>query len=126
MNQQQRQAYTATYEALKPLGFTHADLATLHRYEATLQRLNEEACNGWPTWYNGRIIYDWNEKEAEENQRKQDRVQARVTRLVESHGITAKFGGDPRGCAIRLLLPADENGRRRSNSWDGETWVIDW
>jgi hypothetical protein len=69
--------YANAYAALKPLGFTHADLATLHRYESTLNRLNEEQCNGWPTWYNGRMIYDWNETKAAANTRQQDRVQDR-------------------------------------------------
>jgi hypothetical protein len=119
--------YANTYEVLKPHGFTHADLDTLHRAESTLNRLNEEECNGWPVMHNdGRVYYDWDQKRADANKVKSDRIEARVTRLVESHGLTVSFGGDPRGCAIRILLPADENGRRRYNSWDGESWVIDW
>ncbi len=45
------QEYANTYAALKPYGFTHADLDTLHRAEKTLTRLSENECNGWPTWY---------------------------------------------------------------------------
>lgn len=120
------QEYANTYATLKPYGFTHADLDTLHRAETSLTRLSENECNGWPTWHNGRIVYDWNEAEAAKDKAKADRIEARITRLVERHGLTVTFGGDPRGCAIRILLPADETGYRAHNSWDGESWVIDW
>jgi hypothetical protein len=118
--------YGNAYAVLRPLGFTHADLAQLHRWESTLNRLNENECNGWPTWYNGRMILGWNQEQADKEQAMAERIQARVTRFVESRGLTVNFNGDPRGCAIRLLLPADENGHRVHNSWDGESWVIDW
>lgn len=122
-----KQEYANTYTVLKPLGFTHDDLAQLHRWEKTLTRLSENQCNGWPVLHNdGRIYHDWDEAQSAKELAQAERIEARVTRFVEARGLTVTFNGDPRGCAIKLLLPADENGRRVHNSWDGESWVIDW
>ena len=121
--------YARAYEALKPYGFTHDDLASLHRWEATLTRLSENQCNGWPTWRNGHLEYGWSQEANDREQKQAERIERRVTRLVEDGrhpGVTVSFQGDPRGGAIRLLLPADDAGHRVHNSWDGESWVIDW
>ncbi len=123
------QAYSETYQVLKPLGFTHADIATLHRAETTLTRLNENECNGWPTWRNGQMVYDWNEAQYKKEAAQAERIAQRIARLVaDTSGgrVTVEFGGDPRGCAIHLHLPADADGHKVYNSWDGESWVLDW
>ncbi len=119
--------YANAYAALKPYGFTHAELAQLHRWEKTLTRLSENQCNGWPAWVNGQLVYDWDEDQSAKELAQAERIEKRVTRLVESHpGVTVDFQGDPRGGAIRLHLPADADGHKQYNSWDGESWVIDW
>ena len=45
---------------------------------------------------------------------KEQRIEARITSLLQPHGITVKFGGDPRGFTVKLHLPSG-----RSNSWGG-------
>lgn len=119
--------YANAYATLKPYGFTHADLAQLHRWEATLTRLSENQCNGWYSPLKG--YYDWDAEQSDRELAQAERIEKRVTRLVEDGrhpGVTVDFQGDPRGGAIRLLLPADAEGHRVYNSWDGESWVIDW
>ncbi len=112
--------YNRTREVLGEYGFTDEDLDMLHRWEANLHTIAERHCNGYQDWRG-----NWDQKAADKDERKEERIMARVTALCESRGVTVTFNGDPRGGAIRLLLPA-ENGRKRSNSWDGETWGIYW
>jgi hypothetical protein len=53
--------------------------------------------------------------------KKEVRIQGKVRALLEPLGIGVQFNGDPRGGAIRMLLPD-----HTSNGWDGETWGIYW
>lgn len=108
--------YAETYALLKPHGVTHADLATLHRYHATLVWLGEELANGYQT-YAG----DWDEARTVASQAKVDRCEARVSALLARHGLTATFNGDPRGFPFLIILPSG-----RSNSWGGVGWGLDW
>ena len=82
------------------------DLDWLHRQETTLHRLAEDACN-----------YGLSPSQ----EKKEARIENKVTDLLSLYGITVKFNGDPRGGAIRMLLPDHS-----SNGWDGETWGIYW
>lgn len=41
-------------------------------------------------------------------------------RSTQTNHIPIKFGGDPRGATVRLLLPVTKS----SNNWGGEDWGI--
>jgi len=102
-------------------------LDKLHRYEATLQRINENDCNGHPrteTEYRDGKMYrfevedeEWTARDA----KKEMSIQNKVRELLKPFNIEVQFNGDPRGGAIRMLLPD-----HTSNGWDGETWGIYW
>lgn len=51
--------------------------------------------------------------------RKEGVTRSKVKNIVKSLGFDVKFNNDPRGYAIRVILPS-----KSSNNWDGETWVI--
>ena len=102
-------------------------LNKLHRYEVTLSRINDNDCNGHPRikieYRDGKkyeyAIEDiaWKNRDA----KKEVSIQNKVIELLKPFNIEVKFNGDPRGGAIRMLLP-DQS----SNGWDHETWGIYW
>jgi len=102
-------------------------LAKLHRYETTLQRINENDCNGHPrmkTEYRDGKMYRFeveDEKLAARDAKKEKSIREKVIALLKPYNIDVQFNGDPRGGAIRMLLPD-----HTSNGWDGETWGIYW
>ena len=102
-------------------------LDRLHRYETTLQRINENDCNGHPrmkTEYRDGKMYRFeveDEKWEARDRKKEASIQNRAIELLKPYGIEVRFNGDPRGGAIRMLLPD-----HTSNGWDGETWGIYW
>ena len=106
---------------------TAALLNQLHRYETTLQRINENDCNGHPrtkTEYRDGKKYRFEVEDQEwaaRDAKKEASIQGKVRALLEPLGIQVQFNGDPRGGAIRMLLPD-----HTSNGWDGETWGIYW
>lgn len=116
-------------EMFPQLGYdgTVALLAKLHRYEATLQRINENDCNGHPrmkTEYRDGKMYRFEVEDqawAARDAKKEASIQKKVVELLGQLGIKVQFNGDPRGGAIRMLLPDGS-----SNGWDGETWGIYW
>lgn len=81
-------------------------LDTLHRYETALHHLSERECNIGLT---------------EKEQRREQSIENKVRAIAEDLGFKVNFNGDPRGGAIRFILPTKE-----SNGWDGETWGIYW
>jgi len=99
----------------------------LHRCETTLQRINENDCNGHPrmkTEYRDGKMYRFeveDEKWAARDAKKEKSIQEKVIALLKPYNIGVQFNGDPRGGAIRMLLPD-----HTSNGWDGETWGIYW
>ena len=102
-------------------------LNRLHRYEATLQRINENDCNGHPklvTEYRDGKMYRYeveDQKWAGRDAKKEKAIQEKVIALLKPYNIQVRFNGDPRGGAIRMLLPD-----KSSNGWDQETWGIYW
>lgn len=78
----------------------------LHRYETTLHRLAEYACNS-----------EFSRRQEIEEQRTKKRV-SDIAKLLR---FKVQFNGDPRGGSIRFVLPSG-----RSNGWDQETWGIYW
>jgi hypothetical protein len=79
----------------------------LHRWNATLNRLNENECNYGLT-------------PAEE--RKEERTKERATKYAAELGLTLDFNSDPRGSAIRIMTPKT----KQYNSWGGAEngWYI--
>lgn len=102
-------------------------LNRLHRYERALSRINENECNGHPRLkieFRDGKMHEYNVEDlnwAARDARKEKRTQEKVRALLKPYGIEARFNGDPRGGAIRMLLPD-----QTSNNWDGETWGIYW
>jgi len=102
-------------------------LDKLHRYETTLHRINENDCNGHPkmkTEYRDGKKYRYEVEDlqwAERDAKKEKSIQDKVIALLKPLNIEVRFNGDPRGGAIRMLLPD-----HTSNGWDGETWGIYW
>jgi len=81
-------------------------LINLAKYELQLQDYNERVCNrGLTSAEEANIAI----------------TQIAVTKDLKTLGFGVKFNADPRGNAIKLKLPSG-----KSNSWDGESWVVDW
>ena len=105
----------------------HEDLDWLHRQEITLQRINENDCNGHPRMKievrDGKTYRfevedeEWTARDA----KKEAAIQSRIIERLKPYGIEVRFNGDPRGGAIRMLMPD-----HKTNGWDGETWGIYW
>ena len=81
-------------------------LEKLHHYETTLHRLAETACN---------------RELSEQEQKQESAVKENVRAIAELLNFKVQFNGDPRGGAIRFVLPSGA-----SNNFDGETWGIYW
>jgi hypothetical protein len=113
-----RQAENYCWFREKLSEFTDSELDKLHRAETTLNRINTNQCNGYA---NNRG--DWtplSEEWEAADVKKETALKTRITKLVESKGLKVKYGGDPRGCAIRIYKDGIHN------SFDGESCVIDW
>lgn len=104
-----------------------AILDKLHRYETTLNRINENDCNGHPrmkTEYRDGKMYRFEIEDqawAERDAKKEALIQKKVIEILKPLNIEVRFNGDPRGGTIRMFLPD-----HTSNGWDGETWGIYW
>jgi len=83
--------------------------AALIRAGKRLHRLAEESCNGHAT-----------EAGADACDRAIARTQKLITALLAPYGIGARFGGDPRGCVLQLILPVT----KRVNGWAGEGYCV--
>ena len=78
----------------------------LHRYETTLHRLFTEKCNR-----------ELNQDEINKIQNTKNHVLC----VADMFKIPVYFNDDPRGGAIRFILPS-----KRSNNMGGEDWGIYW
>jgi hypothetical protein len=87
-----------------------SDLVTLRKYESVLSAISLHACNGYASSLT----------ETRED-KKYQRVKKEVEEIAAKYGFAVRFNGDPRGGAIRFILPSGV-----SNNWDGETWGIYW
>jgi len=110
MNKRQAREYAIAQEYLGQYGFRDADLNKLHRAETSLHRIDELLCS-----------VEMSEQEQARVERRAENIERRIDALCTEHGVEVRFNGDPRGGAVRLVLPGGE-----SNSWDGETWEILW
>lgn len=105
------QEYTGTMnqfseEAKSKSMVTEELMRKLHYYETALHRLAETACNRELTQH---------------EEKRDDSITAKVQAIADQLGFKVRFNGDPRGGAIRFILPSG-----RSNNWDGQTWGIYW
>ena len=66
------------------------DCYRLMRYGATVGQLAETACNRELT---------------EREIRKDEKVQMDIIEILAPHDCSAKFGGDPRGCTVKIRVP---------------------
>ena len=81
-------------------------LNKLHYYETALHRLAEIACNRDMTTH---------------EEKRQNSIKNKVVAIAGRIGFKVRFNGDPRGGAIRFILPSG-----KSNNWDSDTWGIYW
>jgi hypothetical protein len=76
-------------------------LATrLMYYGAAYARIQERACNGHQK-PNG----DWDEQAALRDERRETKLEETITKLCEPFDCKPKFGGDPRGATIKIVVP---------------------
>lgn len=74
----------------KHTNVTLHDCKRLLRYAATCQRLAEVACN----------------RELTVSEiRKDEKMAMDIIAIVSPHDCEAKFGGDPRGCVVKIVVP---------------------
>jgi hypothetical protein len=78
------------YAMAKHSAVTLHDCIRVMRYAATVQRLAETACNRELT-----------PKEI----RKDENVQMDIIAILAPHDCAAKFGGNPRGCCVKVVVP---------------------
>ena len=70
------------------------------RYGATLGRIAENQCNGYQDWKG-----NWNQRAADADEKKEARIQDKVTKLCTEFGCTPAFQGDPRGNTLKIQVP---------------------
>jgi len=74
------------------------------RVSTTLQRLGEELCN-----------IPMSEKQQARHEKKDDQAESLAKRILAEVGMTAVIGGDPRGAAIKIIVPSG-----KTNDWGQE------
>jgi hypothetical protein len=72
----------------------------LMRYGATLGRIAENQCNGYQDSQG-----NWMPRAEARDERKEDRIRARVEELCNMFGCTPVFSGDPRGNVLKIRVP---------------------
>lgn len=102
-------------------------LDKLHGYETTLQRIALNNSNGWQRekeeirdgkkYRYGVHDPEWQVRDEKTEKCTEEKVRA----IADLLGFKVRFNDDPRGGAIRFILPSGA-----SNNWDGETWGIYW
>jgi len=114
ITEKQREDYANTFERFKQESQIdmaddeiHDILERLHRHETTLSRYNEMDCNG--------------EELSRYQRKREENIMSEIEGIAEKLGFEVRFNSDPRGGAIRFILPSG-----RYNTWDGETWGIFW
>ena len=93
--------------------FEDFEIDWLHRSESTLRRIFTNQCNGYADYFGNQSKWDLIREKKEEE--KENRLTARIKKLVESKGYFVKLNGDPRGCAIHIYLTKDDMDKHESN-----------
>lgn len=91
-----------------------AQLETLQRQ---LRAIGVRQCNGYSDGRGG-----WDERAEDRDTARAERLQAKALEIAKPYGVGLKFGGDPRGSALRMLTPKSE----RHNTWGGaaDGWAL--
>ena len=110
-------------ESALPWGDKRHFARLILRHARTYQHLQEDNCNGCGTYYN---------EPQEQFAKRQDRFEKRVAHREEmierrlreiaselGAGFAIDFGGDPRGCTVKLKLPSGTN-----NDWERSAWCV--
>lgn len=94
-------------------------LKKFKRYAATLHRLDENACNGWPKpvteMRDGKMYrYDVSdEKWQAKDEKKEERIEKKAEALAKEMGWSFERQGDPRGFPFYVVVTA-KDGRKMS------------
>jgi len=117
MNKKQQEDYNSTFRRFMEDSQNIFDtsemtdiLNKLHRYETSLHTIAEIWCQE-----------NISDSEIKRIEKRETSIENKVKEIAEHLGFKVKFQNDPRGMSIRFILPSGYY-----NSWDGETWVIDW
>lgn len=94
------------YLMAKHSSATLYDIQRLMRYGAKFHAIQERQCNGYANT-------DWGRAQESRDKRKEESVVRRIGDILanlEPKGVTgcsvfAKFGGDPRGCTVKIVVP---------------------
>ena len=76
-----------------------SDLKTLHRYAKTLHRLDENSCNGWPTW-DHREDVAWRARD----EKKEKSIICKIKNIEAKNKWYIELQGDPRGWPMKLMV----------------------
>lgn len=109
-----------TIESLIPVRYiaqAMADAAKLESLQGRLHAIGERQCNGYQTF-----DHKWDEKAESRDLHLALRLERTAETILHPYGVKAKFGGDPRGSAIKLQTPKTG----RSNTWGGASdgWAV--
>lgn len=69
-------------------------------YGISYGRIQENTCNGYQT-----PAGDWDEQAALRDERKEKSIESKVNLLCQQFDCKVKFGGDPRGATIKIIVP---------------------
>ena len=114
--QQKRDAFLgAIAEAIDPAKFPWEEICgaadKFMKLARTLERINVRECNGYssPNPYFRADLAEAKDRVA------RARTEARLKDLCRHYGFGLNLGGDPRGFAVKLILPTG-----RYNTWGGK------
>ena len=119
MNKRKAEEYSSTYNQFSKesvwfnsLGYSESTdvLNKLHRYESALHTIYERWC-----------CEEMTDNTVKAVEKREHNIEEKVREIADRLGFKVTFNGDPRGGAIRFILPSG-----RSNEWDQETWGIYW
>lgn len=86
------------YAMAKHSNATLHDLQRILRYGATYHGIQERECNGYANT-------DWGRAQEARDKDKARRMEAKLRSETKSFGADVTFGGDPRGCTVKIVVP---------------------
>jgi hypothetical protein len=78
--------------------------------ESRTAGFRKRACNGHQT-----PSGDWDERAAMKDERKEKDIENKISMLCDPFDCKPRFGGDPRGSTIKIVMPDGY-----TNDWGGE------
>ncbi len=86
------------------------DVQQMITIATSLQNLAVQLCNGFQTWDHKHDV-----KAEEKADRRRMKLQQKFRELLNDYpGVTPEFGGDPRGCVVKISIPGE-----LGDSWSG-------